>query len=62
MIYFVIIAGVNTFFHEQWLLAKEPHLGYNREVRGYSIVVIRDLPKVKRRVRFPLPAQVNHCQ
>lgn len=23
---------------------------------GYSIVVIRDLPKVKRRVRFPLPA------
>jgi hypothetical protein len=24
---------------------------------GYSIVVIRDLPKVKRGVRFPLPAQ-----
>ena len=25
---------------------------------GYSIVVIRDLPKVKRRVRFPVPAQM----
>lgn len=25
-------------------------------VSGYSIVVIRDLPKVKRGVRFPLPA------
>ena len=25
---------------------------------GYSIVVIRDLPKVKRGVRFPLPAQL----
>ena len=24
---------------------------------GYSIMVVRDLPKVEARVRFPLPAQ-----
>ena len=32
---------------------------YNGFVSGYSIVVIRDLPKVKRRVRFPLPAPLK---
>lgn len=25
-------------------------------IRGYSIMVVRDLPKVEARVRFPLPA------
>lgn len=32
---------------------------YNGFVSGYSIVVIHDLPKVKRGVRFSLPALKN---
>lgn len=30
--------------------------GAERPIGGYSIMVIRDLPKVEPRVRFPLPA------